>query len=173
MSILDDVMVNAKSAVDIVGKKAEKLVDYSKIKYSISNLNSEISKKFEALGRFMFDASESNEKPDESVIQEKFQEIRQLNEQLEEAKKLLAVAKNKKVCPVCNAENEKNALFCSKCGYKFEEETDETENSEESNDKTDDKTDNDDQFVEISEEEYNNMAKDDFDENDENEDFED
>lgn len=123
MSILDDVVVNAKSAVDLVGKKAEKIVDYSKIKYTISSVNSEISKKFEALGRFVYDASNSNETPEESIIKEKFDEITQLQKQLDVAKEMLAAAKNKKVCPLCGQENDKDSIFCCKCGNKFSEET--------------------------------------------------
>lgn len=51
MGLLEDVAVNAKSAVTVVGKTAGKLVDISKLRISAAQLNSEISKRYESLGR--------------------------------------------------------------------------------------------------------------------------
>ena len=42
MGIFDDVVMNAKSAVNVVGKKAEQLVDLSKLKYAESGIHHEI-----------------------------------------------------------------------------------------------------------------------------------
>ena len=39
MGILDDVVVNAKSAAEAVGKKAGQLVDVSKLRINLAELN--------------------------------------------------------------------------------------------------------------------------------------
>ncbi len=59
MSVLDDMIVNAKSAADAVGKTASKLVDISKLRISAADLNAEINKKYEALGRAVYEARKS------------------------------------------------------------------------------------------------------------------
>ena len=44
MGLLDDVMVNVKSAANSVGKKTNEIVDYSKLRFTASGLNNEIRK---------------------------------------------------------------------------------------------------------------------------------
>ena len=46
MGILDDVMVNVKSAASTVSKKTNSIVDYSKLKFTASGLSNEIRKKY-------------------------------------------------------------------------------------------------------------------------------
>ena len=50
MGLLDDVMVNVKSAANSVGKKTNEIVDYSKLRFTASGLNNEIRKKYQTLG---------------------------------------------------------------------------------------------------------------------------
>ena len=51
MGIFEDVVVNARSAAEVVGKKAGQLVDISKLRLSVADVNREISRRLEALGR--------------------------------------------------------------------------------------------------------------------------
>ena len=55
MGILDDVVINAKSAAEAVGKKAGQLVDMSKLRINVAELNAEISKRYEALGEYVYE----------------------------------------------------------------------------------------------------------------------
>ena len=55
MGILEDVLLNAKSAVDTVGKKAGKVIDVSKLTIASADLKTEISKKCEILGRVTYE----------------------------------------------------------------------------------------------------------------------
>ena len=59
MGLFEDVVVNAKEAVNAVGKKAGQMVDISKLRLSAADLNNEISKRFEALGRVIYDAKKT------------------------------------------------------------------------------------------------------------------
>lgn len=43
MGLFEDVVVNAKEAVNAVGKKAGQMVDISKLRLSAADLNNEIS----------------------------------------------------------------------------------------------------------------------------------
>lgn len=54
MGILDDVVINAKSAAEAVGKKAGQIVDVSKLRINVAELNAEISKRYEALGEYVY-----------------------------------------------------------------------------------------------------------------------
>ena len=59
MGLLEDVVVNAKEAVNAVGKKAGQMVDISKLRLNAADLNNEISKRFEALGRVIYDSKKT------------------------------------------------------------------------------------------------------------------
>ena len=56
MGLLEDVVYNAKAAVNAVGQKAGQIVDISKLRLNTADLNNEISKRFESLGRIVYDA---------------------------------------------------------------------------------------------------------------------
>lgn len=122
MSLFDDIVINARSAANTVGKtvgkKAGQLKDYSKLKYSESGIKSEIAKKKQALGDYVYACTKIGE-----VNQEKMQamvdEITELEENLQITQEMLVVAKNKIVCNECKAENEKESIFCCKCGQKL------------------------------------------------------
>ena len=47
MGIFDDVVVNAKSAAQTVGKMAGQFVDMSKLRINMSELNGEITKRYQ------------------------------------------------------------------------------------------------------------------------------
>ena len=55
MGILDDVMINAKTAAEAVGKKAGQIVDVSKLRFNVAELNAELSKRYEALGEYLYE----------------------------------------------------------------------------------------------------------------------
>ena len=56
MGILEDVLLNARTAVDAVGKKAGSVIDMSKLTIAAADLKSEINKKYEILGRVTFES---------------------------------------------------------------------------------------------------------------------
>lgn len=129
MGVLDDVIVNAKSAADAVGKTASKLVDISKLRISAADLNAEIGKKYESLGRAVYDAQKAGDSPAQSVS-EIITAIDDLREQLEAVNVQLSSARQKTVCSFCGHENAPDAAFCSKCGHKLAEEHSAEENQD-------------------------------------------
>lgn len=118
MSILDDLMINAKTAVDVVGKKAEMVIDSSKLKYAESGLQSEIHKKERELGSFVYKSYIAGEM-DKDALAKMVQELRELNESLESTRELKNLRKNKHTCPTCGALVSADLSYCGKCGAKL------------------------------------------------------
>ncbi len=140
MGILEDAIYNAKTAAGFVGKKAGKIVDVSKLTITAAELNSEISKKCEILGRVFYE-SKTTEKSYDTAISELIEKISELRGQLDSVNELIAESKNKTKCPKCSMVNSKEAIFCAKCGERlrntediYEPDEIKDENSEESAD---------------------------------------
>ena len=91
MGLFEDVVINAKTAANAVGKKAGQLVDVSKLKISAAELNIEINKKYEALGKAVYDAKKADSDSADLVaeamvaIDELQEQLDALNEQIKDA----------------------------------------------------------------------------------------
>lgn len=118
MSILEDVLLNAKTAVDAVGKKAGSVIDMSKLTIAAADLKSEINKKYEILGRVTFESKTTGKSYNKS-IGELVEKIKELNAQLESVNEMIENKKKKIKCPSCGMFNVKGAVFCNKCGEKL------------------------------------------------------
>ena len=127
MTIFDDILATAKSAADVVGKKAVLVKELSRLRLTMAELNKEISRNFEALGRLVYDASKSGNSYDvnDSVlaIDELYEELSALSEELNRLR-------GRTVCPCCGHENVLGATFCNKCGTRLPEQEEEDEKAE-------------------------------------------
>lgn len=121
MGLFEDVVVNTKSVVDVVGKKAGQIVDISKLRISAADLNNDISKRFEILGRMIYDAKKTDNESND-LVTECIAAIDDLYEQLDAVNDQLTLLKNKAVCKNCGAENPQDAAFCNRCGSKLDKE---------------------------------------------------
>jgi len=121
MGILEDVVINAKTAANVVGKKAGEFVDVSKLRINAADLNNEINKKFQALGRLVY--SEKKEKGETQALQnECVDAIADLYEQLDAINAQLVAMRHRKVCQNCKKENPQEAVYCSACGTLLDKE---------------------------------------------------
>lgn len=118
MGLLDDVIVNAKSAANVVGKKASQFVDISKLRISAADLNNEISKRFESMGRAVYEAKKT-ENDASDLIAESVKAIDDLYEQLDAVNAQMAAAREKLICSNCGEENSQGSVYCCKCGHKL------------------------------------------------------
>lgn len=118
MGILDDVMVNVKSAAEVVGKKAGQIVDITKLKMNVSDLNSEINKRYMELGQKVYNSKKSGECC-EADISEKVTEIDDLILQMNAIVQEIGTLQNKITCPVCGNQCSADASFCVNCGAKL------------------------------------------------------
>ena len=108
MGLLEDVVVNAKSAVNVMGKTAGKIVDISKLRISAAELNGEISKRYESLGRMVYDAQKTDNDATD-LVRECVNAIDDLYEQLDAVNEQISSMRNRTVCKGCGAENPQSA----------------------------------------------------------------
>lgn len=120
MGIFEDAIYNARTAAGVVGKKAGKLVDASKLTVLAAELNGEISRKCEILGRVFYESKVSGKSYDKA-ISELIEKISELKGQLDSVNELMAAAKDKVKCPKCSTVNSKNAIFCERCGKRLKD----------------------------------------------------
>ncbi|WP_369297004.1 zinc-ribbon domain-containing protein [uncultured Neglectibacter sp.] len=118
MGILDDVVINAKSAAEAVGKRAGQFVDASKLRINVAELNAEISKRYEALGEYVYESCRAKLADDAEAVG-KIAEIDELKNQHAAVNKELNDKQNKVVCPNCGKRSPNTVQFCSNCGTKL------------------------------------------------------
>lgn len=121
MGILDDVVINAKSAAEAVSKKAGQIVDVSKLRINVAELNAEISKRYEALGEYVYENCREALAEDAEAVG-KMAELDELSAQKDAVTKELVDKQNKVVCPTCGKQSPITAQYCSNCGTKLGEE---------------------------------------------------
>ncbi len=118
MGILENFVSNAKQAANVVGKKTGELVDTSKLKLQAAEINGDIRRSFEALGRALYEARKQDIQTTEEIddiillINHRYDELDEVNEQLTKLS-------SKTACPRCGEMNVKSANFCSRCGEKL------------------------------------------------------
>ena len=118
--IFDDVVVNAKTAVAAVSKKAALVYDASRHKFTAAEIRGEINKKLKELGKFTY--KERVHGVDMTAdIEAAIAEIKELKENLQIINNHLDDIMEQKKCPQCEAKVPKNSLFCNICGAKIDE----------------------------------------------------
>ena len=120
MGILDDVVINAKSAAEAVGKKAGQSMDVSKLRINAAELNSEISKRYQALGQYVYESCREQLAGDGEVVG-KMAEIDELAAQYAAVSKELGDKQNKVTCPGCGRQCSSSEAYCGTCGAKLGE----------------------------------------------------
>ncbi len=101
-------------------EKSSQILEVTKLNFKISDAESVVDKFFKELGvRLYEEYKNGNEVSEETKaacenIDAKYDEI-------EELKNQIAVLKNIKSCPKCQAANSSDNNFCSKCGEKLED----------------------------------------------------
>ena len=118
MGILDDVVINVKSAAEFVGNKAGQIVDISKLRINISELNNEITKRYTELGQYIYDVKKNGE-VNEEIVTEKIAEIDEFTAQLSAVVQEMGAMQNKVPCPVCGKQCQAETAYCSFCGAKL------------------------------------------------------
>lgn len=122
MGFFDDIVINARTAATTVGQKANKLKEYSKLKYAENGIKGEIAKKKQQLGEYIYTGSKSG-LMDKDAVNNFVAEIDELEENLQITKEMITAAKNKITCEFCKAENDKSSVYCSQCGKELKKET--------------------------------------------------
>ena len=119
MSIFEDAVIGAKNVTVSVGEKAGRLVDISRLRLSAAEISRDIARRYEAMGRAVYDANKVGEDVD-GIIAECAIGIDALYTRLDDINIKIARLKEKKYCTGCGALIDDNALFCSRCGARIE-----------------------------------------------------
>lgn len=118
MDFLDNAIIKAKEAIDVVSKKTEEIVTVEKQKFDINSLKSKLQKDYAKLGKYYYgkiadsDELDSEEKALVDSINDKLEAIAKLEADI-------ANAKGKRFCPSCNSAVDEKAKFCNNCGAKL------------------------------------------------------
>ena len=118
MGLFEDAVVKAKDVFDVAAKKTNEVVSVQKLKIKVSQVNSDMQKDFEALGRLYYEAVKQK---DEEIteykeiiksIDDKISEVAELEKEIDEQKK-------SKTCSKCGTKNPDTSFYCSNCGEKL------------------------------------------------------
>lgn len=117
MEFFDNAVNKAKEALDIAYKKTEDVVNVQKSKFDVATIEAKKAKDLEALGLIYYEMIKDSSDND-SAVAELVAAIKDKNEKIDTLRRDIRSTKNKRVCPSCNAEIDKDAVFCSSCGAK-------------------------------------------------------
>ena len=122
MEFFDKLGKKASEAYKMTADKTGKIAKETKMKFKIGELKSQINDLYEEIGKKVY---ESHVKEEEISIQNDLEEqctkIDVLSDEIESLSKQCLELKDKKQCPKCFKEIEKDAKFCPTCGAKQEE----------------------------------------------------
>lgn len=120
LEFLDGFVNGTLTAANTVSKKAKNAVEISRLKLNAVELKSEISKKYEALGRIVYE-SRMDSADAEDMIAECIDNINITYRRLDEVNEKIATAMKRRRCSSCSAINTNDALYCNRCGRRMSE----------------------------------------------------
>ncbi len=117
MDSIDNALNKAKDVLDVACKKTGEAVTVQKQKFDISSLKNQCDKDFCKLGKIYFETIKNNDVEDQKTL-ELVNSIKEKQEKIEELEKQVLDAKNKRICPNCNASIDASSVYCNSCGTK-------------------------------------------------------
>lgn len=122
MEFFDKLGKKASEAYKVTADKTGKLAKEAKLRMKISDLKSQINTIYKEIGETVYQKhTREGEYDITKEIEEKCTKIDVLSDEIESNLKQCLELKDKRQCPSCFAEIEKNVKFCPKCGAKQEE----------------------------------------------------
>ena len=122
MEFFDKVCKKASEAYKVTADKTGKLAKEAKLRMKIADLKSQINEIYKEIGEIVYQKHTRDGEYDiEKEIEEKCTKIDVLSDEIESNLKQCLELKDKRQCPNCFAEIEKDVKFCPKCGTKQEE----------------------------------------------------
>ncbi len=119
MDFFDNALDKAKEAIDIVSKKTGEVVTAQKQKFDIASLENKKAKDFEKLGEIYFALIKDAEIED-AETKKLVEAIIDKENQIFQLKDELNAVRYQRICPNCQANISKTAVYCSSCGAKLE-----------------------------------------------------
>lgn len=120
VDILDCVVNGTKAAADTVAKTSRDILEISRLRLTAAELTGEINKKYEALGRLVYD-SRTDSVDASDMIDECVANISSAYRRLDEVNEKIATTMKRRRCSNCSAVNTKDAIYCSRCGKRMDD----------------------------------------------------
>ncbi len=122
MEFFDRLGKKASEAYKITADKTGKIAKETKMKFKIGELRSQINDIYEEIGKKVYEKHVKKEEISmKNDLEEECTKIDVLSDEIESLLKQCLELKDKKQCPKCFKEIEKDAKFCPSCGAKQEE----------------------------------------------------
>ncbi len=115
MSKFNSFMNKALDLANATGKKTGEIVESSKLKLQISQLNNDLDKIYQKMGQLAYQQIKSDVN-NASTLQAKAEEADALIRQIEELSDKVAEVTNQSKCESCGSNNNSGVAFCSRCG---------------------------------------------------------
>lgn len=118
-SVASDVISEAEKVTKDVVKKSGNLVDQTKLKIAMNEMEQKLNDEYIAIGKFVYDQHKQGSEFTD-VVGEHCTKLDEISAEIEDMKKQLAEAKNSVLCDECDTLNPVDSQFCSKCGAKLQ-----------------------------------------------------
>ncbi len=119
MDFLDTLKDKISHTTRVVAKKSNELVELTKLRAQAADQEREIDGILRKIGQALYDAYKVGGESYDS-IEDACEELDAAYARLDELQEKIGELKNVKKCPACQKEMDKDAVFCSVCGVKFE-----------------------------------------------------
>lgn len=124
MDFFDKLGKKASEAYKMTADKTGKIAKETKIKLKVSELRSQVKEIYEEIGKKVYEKHVREEEISiEQELEEKCTKIDVVSDEIDSLLKQCLDLKDKKQCPKCYTEIEKNVKFCPNCGEKQTEES--------------------------------------------------
>lgn len=121
MGFWDQFVSSAKTVANAAGEKAGELYEVSRLKLQALQVNNDLQKEFERLGRMVYDQGKHGTDNSE-LIEGCAAEIENLLAALDELNDMIHDEVGTISCPSCGESIPLDSVYCSKCGAKVVEE---------------------------------------------------
>ena len=123
MDFFDKLGKKASEAYKVTADKTGKIAKETKLKFKISELKSKIEEIYEEIGKKVYEKHVVKEEISiEKDLTEQCNNIDQMSNEIEKLLQECLELKDKKQCPECFKEIDKNMKFCPECGAKQDDE---------------------------------------------------
>ena len=123
MDFLNKLGKKASDAYKVTADKTGKVAREAKLRLKIGDLKSQINDVYKEIGEVVYQKHIREEEYDISKeVEEKCTKIDVMSDEIETYLKECLELRDKRQCPNCFVEIEKDAKFCPNCGQKLEEE---------------------------------------------------
>lgn len=124
MEFLDKLGQKASEAYKVTADKTGKLAKEAKLRMQIGEIKSQINNIYQDIGKIVYEKHvRENEYDISKEIDEQCTKIDVLSDEIDTKLKECLKLKDKKQCPKCYTQIEKDVKFCPECGAKQEEQT--------------------------------------------------